>query len=389
MGLLSVLEGPNSDFIPSKSPDINLNVEINIPSLLSNMLQDGLLKELPRGYLCPEYTRPTVTYDEYDESVLTDIPVIDLGLLNCGKPNAGNILLGNLQRACEEWGFFYLINHGVPKSHVQAMQKQARQFFSLPHHQKRRAHIPGQRLGYHSMQPTTTPSPSLHWSEGFTMKGLAGHVHCSEFATRIWPQGQEKFGFCDVVEEYTKSMVGLEMKLRDLIIESLGVDSKHFKQYCNPSFSSLHLNYYPTCPQPTNVVGMGAHYDMGFFTLLAHDDVGGLQVQHGGKWVNVKPRSDAFTVNIGDMLQALTNGRYKSIKHRAVVNESRERYSIAYFLSVNPRLDLNPAPELVDEQHPRLYKPFTFLDIYTSVRNKHLDELSRGAQVLEFLRASS
>ncbi|CAN6461409.1 unnamed protein product [Victoria cruziana] len=133
------------------------------------------------------------------------------------------------------------------------------------------------------------------------------------------------------------------------------------------------MNYYPSCPEPELTLGMPPHSDYGFLTLLLQDGVAGLQVQHQGRWVNVKPFKGSFVVNIGDHLEIFSNGKYKSVLHRVVVNSSMSRISTASLHSLPFSSTVRPAPELVDEQHPRMYKDTdfsTFLNYLNSCESK-------------------
>ncbi|KZV22084.1 hypothetical protein F511_28325 [Dorcoceras hygrometricum] len=144
----------------------------------------------------------------------------------------------------------------------------------------------------------------------------------------------------------------------------------------------IRVNYYPKCPQPNLTLGLSPHSDPGGMTLLLPDnDVSGLQVRHLDKWITVKPTPNAFIVNIGDQLQVISNGNYKSVEHRVVVNAKKERLTLALFY--NPRGDMLivPAKRLVTEEHPGLYPPMIFDDYRLYIRTKGL----RGKYQVESL----
>ncbi|KAL6006648.1 Protein DMR6-LIKE OXYGENASE 2 [Asimina triloba] len=124
------------------------------------------------------------------------------------------------------------------------------------------------------------------------------------------------------------------------------------------------INHYPRCPQPELTYGLPGHTDPNALTLLLQDQVSGLQVLRDGKWVAVNPIPGTFVVNIGDQIQVLSNGRYKSALHRAVVNNSVERISIPTFYCPSQDAVIVPAEQLVAEDHPAMYRRFTYGEYY-------------------------
>ncbi|XP_068641463.1 2-oxoglutarate-dependent dioxygenase 19-like isoform X2 [Aristolochia californica] len=145
-------------------------------------------------------------------------------------------------------------------------------------------------------------------------------------------------------------------------------------------------NFYPRCPQPQLAMGMPPHSDHGLLTVLIENNVGGLQVLHDGKWVQVQSIPNSFLVNIGDHLEILSNGRYKSVLHRAVVNSENTRISIA--MAHGPSLEtfVGPAPELVDdESHPAAYREMKYRDYLEFQQSNRLN----GKTCLDLVRLST
>ncbi|KAJ7965471.1 Gibberellin 20-oxidase [Quillaja saponaria] len=140
-----------------------------------------------------------------------------------------------------------------------------------------------------------------------------------------------------VYQEYCEAMKELSLKIMELLAISLGVDRFHYREFFEDDCSIMRCNYYPSCQKPSLALGTGPHCDPTSLTILHQDQVGGLEVFTNNKWQTVRLHSDAFVVNIGDTLTALSNGRYKSCLHRAVVNEYKDRLSWAFFLC--PRED--------------------------------------------------
>ncbi|EHA8591893.1 putative Flavanone 3-dioxygenase 2 [Cocos nucifera] len=135
------------------------------------------------------------------------------------------------------------------------------------------------------------------------------------------------------------------------------------------------INYYPQCPEPELTYGLQAHTDPNALTILLQDqNVAGLQVLKDGKWIRVDPHPNAFVINIGDQLQALSNGRYKSVWHRAVVNSDNERISVASFLCPCNSAVISPAMKLTVEGSPAIYRSFTYDEYYKKFWSRNLDQ---------------
>ncbi|PWA72581.1 oxoglutarate/iron-dependent dioxygenase [Artemisia annua] len=136
----------------------------------------------------------------------------------------------------------------------------------------------------------------------------------------------------------------------------------------------MRMNYYPPCPQPEQVIGLTPHSDaVGITFLLELNEVPGLQIRKNDIWIPVKPLPNAFIVNIGEILEIVTNGQYKSVEHRAIVNSEKERLSIATFL--NPKLDgdLGPAPSLITPKTPPKFTRVAVVDFFKNLFSRELN----------------
>lgn len=123
----------------------------------------------------------------------------------------------------------------------------------------------------------------------------------------------------------------------------------------------LKINYYPKCPQPELALGVEAHTDVSALTFLIHNMVPGLQVFYQGQWITAKCVPNSITMLIGDTIEILSNGKYKSVLHRGVVNKEKVRISWAVFCEPpREKIILQPLPELVSETEPAKYPPRTF-----------------------------
>ncbi|KAI5083376.1 hypothetical protein GOP47_0003119 [Adiantum capillus-veneris] len=194
-----------------------------------------------------------------------------------------------------------------------------------------------------------------------------------------WPLNPPAYR--QTIKEYSEHMKLLAQRLLSLISESLGLKPSYIQDAIGELYQNISLNYYPPCPQPELTLGLQSHSDLGAITLLLQDDVGGLQVSVDGSWFAVQPVPGALVVNLADQVQILSNGRYKSIEHRAVVNRNKSRISIATFYDPAKEVVISPASELVGSDHPAKYKHVLFGDHVSAWYQKGPD----GKKVLDSL----
>ncbi|KAI3814980.1 hypothetical protein L1987_14630 [Smallanthus sonchifolius] len=295
----------------------------------------------------------------FGSSVPDLVPVINLD-----DPNVMT-LFGH---ACKTWGVFQITNHGVPTKLLQEMEDASRKLFALPIQQKlQAARAPNGVSGY-GVARISSFFLKLMWSEGFTVVGSP-----YEHARKLWPNCYTKF--CDVIEEYKKEMNKLAQRLMSLILGSLGVTMDDVKWAClQGSSSALQLNSYPACPDPDRAMGLAAHTDSTLLTILHQNNTSGLQAyKEGIGWVTVPPIRSALVVNVGDLLHILSNGLYTSVLHRAKVNRTQHRLSVAYLYGPPSNIQISPLSKLTDKGHPPLYRPVTWSE-YLGAKAKHFNK---------------
>jgi len=177
------------------------------------------------------------------------------------------------------------------------------------------------------------------------------------------------------MSSYCREVRALGFRLYAAISESLGLEASYMEETLGEQEQHMAVNFYPPCPEPELTYGLPAHTDPNALTILLMDqDVAGLQVLHAGRWVAVNPRPGALVVNIGDQLQALSNGQYRSVWHRAVVNSDRERLSVASFLCPCSGVVLGPARKLVTDETPAVYRSYTYDEYYKKFWSRNLDQ---------------
>ncbi|KAJ7564301.1 hypothetical protein O6H91_02G012000 [Diphasiastrum complanatum] len=294
--------------------------------------------------------------EELEESV-ADLPVIDLEKLrNAGDEELGQ-LLKDLAKACQEWGFIRLFNHGLTSDLLRRLEEQMWRLFSLPIEVKRNAPCPPKReIGFFSGADEHI-FVKLIWHEGLQL--FCDPKCVDEHAEKFWPCGGGE-EFKSVIKEYMRASQHLGLELLHYLTTALNLDSSKFKTHCEGTNSCLRLNYYPICERPADALGLNAHADDDALTILFEDQVGGLQVLKDNKWFSIQPQPDSLVVNVGDILEVWSNSIYPSVVHRVAVNSEKRRVSAALFLYPEPESVIEPATELIDADHPAKFKQFSF-----------------------------
>ncbi|XP_028094282.1 gibberellin 20 oxidase 1-like [Camellia sinensis] len=300
---------------------------------------------------------PQINYDHFDDR--DDIPLISLQKdQNCEK------VCRDMVAASNKWGFFKLVDHGVPSEIVENMKARLNEMFDLPMEEKlkgaRSATMP---LGYCTTNPDY--GKNLPWAE--ILQLLQSPQQVLGFAKKVF--GDQHQPFSEAMVEYMEALDKLGMTIMEMLANGLGLQSDFFtKNFEEKDSTMIRINKYPPCPLPEKCLGVGSHTDPHTLTILLADNVGGLQVlKDDNQWVGIRPIPNSFVINIGDTLEAWTNGRLKSVIHRAVVNKEKSRLSIAYFLSPALSTIIDSPPELLEDPNTdppinRKYVPFTWAD---------------------------
>jgi polar amino acid transport system ATP-binding protein len=291
------------------------------------------------------------------------LPIIDLSLLRQGDV-AREQLAAQLDFACREFGFFYLVGHGIDTARVDSLMSLSRQFFALNAEEKSRIHISkGGRAwrGYFRVgDELTSGIPD-------SKEGIYFGTELDAADTRVQAKtplhGRNQFpalpGFKLAVLDYMQAVTDLGQQLFALLARSLGLADAFFvDNYTrDPTILFRIFNYPAGAALQFNEAswGVGAHTDYGLLTLLKQDMVGGLQVRHGDNWIDVPDVSNSFVCNVGDMLERLTRGRYLSALHR--VNNVRDRDRLSMALFFDPSFDAKLVP--IENVRPHHDQPHT------------------------------
>jgi isopenicillin N synthase-like dioxygenase len=284
------------------------------------------------------------------------IPLIDLAPVLDGDAEGRLRVARAVGEACATAGFFLIRNHGIPAALIAEQYAWAQRFFDLPTAAKQAVSLVGSTAGrgYEAIgdqQLDENAAPDLKESYYCGVEHSADHPYAlaglSSYGANRWPSGLP--GFAAQMNRYRVAQTTLGETLMRLLALSLDLDEHYFDAAVVDPMITLRLLRYP--PHPANAApnqfGAGAHTDWGAITILAQDDLGGLEVLNpAGRWIPATPVPDTFVVNLGDMIPRWTNGRYRSNPHRVVNRDGagRARYSIPFFFgpSYHTRVECLP-----------------------------------------------
>ena len=273
-----------------------------------------------------------------------------------------------LGRSFEDYGFAIIADHGIPDELIHRAEEKAKAFFALPDEVKRRYHIPGGggARGYTPFGIETAKGQKAHDLKEFWHVGRdlpPGHKFRGHMPDNVWPEEVESFR--DTFTELYATFDRTGLKILKAIARYLGVDEDYFADTVRDGNSVMRLLHYPPIEgEPGSHVRAGAHEDINTITLLLGAEEAGLELlTKEGEWIPVAPRPGELVVNIGDMLQRLTNGRLRSTSHR-VVNPPAERrghscYSMPFFLHFRSDFLIEALPGTVPAGEQPKWPPIT------------------------------
>ncbi len=295
-----------------------------------------------------------------------EIPLIDVSALRDGDSVALSRLASQIGKACRTVGFFYVANHGVPQELVDRAFAIAEDFFAAEEDIKLGALYSGTsgNRGYIPMKgESLDPGKPADLKEAFNI-GLELEKDDPELlsgamfrARNLWPNVE---GFKETMLSYFRACHQLGVSLHRAFAVDLDLDPDYFSSQLDKPMAILRLLHYPPAPDHLELgqLGAGEHTDYGCVTLLATDDVGGLEVRtRQGEWLKAPHVPGTFVCNIGDCLMRWTNDTYVSTPHRVVSPPGKERFSIAFFLDPNPDAEVACLPTCRSEENPARYTP--------------------------------
>ncbi|KAK7256769.1 hypothetical protein RIF29_30237 [Crotalaria pallida] len=321
---------------------------IPVPSVQEIVKKDPL--QVPEKYV---RGHEEIEKDKHMPHLSSEIPVIDLALLSDGNEEE----LSKLDMACKEWGFFQLVNHGAEKEVLQKMKDTTSEFFKLPIEEKNKISMPSNDIHGYGHDHVIFEEQKLDWHDELVL--ITHPIESRKLS--FWPKTPERFK--EAIEAYTEEVKQVGEKLLRAMSVIMGMEKDALIKLHKELLVTLGLIYYPPCSTPEQVVGMSPHSDATTITILMqHDEVCGLEIRHKGDWVPVIPKPGALVVNVGDITEIWSNGKYKSIEHRGMTNKNKERTSYVFFLSPVDDVEVEPLDHFVDDQNVKLYQKVKFGD---------------------------
>jgi isopenicillin N synthase-like dioxygenase len=272
----------------------------------------------------------------------------------------------DLGAAYEQHGFVILTDHGMPQELIDRFLGLYKTFFAWPEDAKRRYHVPGGggARGYTPFGIETAKGATHHDLKEFWHVGRElpeGHAYRKYMADNVWIN--ELTGIRDTSIEMFETFDSAGRRILRAIAAILNLPADFFEDKVQLGNSVLRVIHYPPMPpQPTDSVRAGAHEDINVITLLLGAEEPGLQVlSKRGEWLEVNPSPGSMVVNVGDMLQRLTNGSLRSTSHRVINPKSdrarHARYSMPFFLHFNPDFPIAALPSCVGPGKPEPLPP--------------------------------
>ena len=329
--------------------------------------------------------RATVLSDRWKDPVAgCDIPVLDLADYLAGDEGACDRLGCELRQALEEIGFFYVVNHGIPKTLIARTFAETARFHALPAEEKNRIAINDDHVGFMgiggeasrtSEHHTGTVKPDV--AEAFFM--LRDRAPQPLDIANQWPENMPEFR--DTLVNYFEESEALFRRILPVFSASLALPHDYF----TPAFgefealSMLRVSHFRANDElEANQFHLAPHTDSTFVTLLPTTDVPGLELLGpSGDWFPAPPIPDSLLFNSGDLLNRWTNGRFMSTPHRVINRSGRDRYSIPLFIHPNPDFIVECLPTCTDAGNPPKEPPISagdYLAWYMKENFRHAAE---------------
>ena len=301
------------------------------------------------------------------------VPVIDVSALVAPQSDAYGQLCEQLEQVYSTVGFSYIRNHGIPRGLVMGIFDANRAFHAMPREKKMKIELDSNHRGYIPLCSATDVSSEIeeasqaNYSESFIMMREAGPEDPDVLAGAFlaganqWPAALP--GFREQVTEYHEALARLARHLLKAMIRSIDTDFSELESYFDRPTTFLRLSCYPELPPdaPENLYGSAPHVDFECLTLLAQDDVAGLQVRGpGGNWLDAPPIRNTFVMNVGTMLNRWSNGHLRSTPHRVMSRPNRARYSVPFFYGPHVDTQVTPLASCVSKENPTRFESIVY-----------------------------
>ena len=303
------------------------------------------------------------------------IPEVDLGPSFGGDEAASAAVAAEIDRAYTDIGFMYIRNHGIAQALIDGVFAASRRFHAQPLAVKEAVAMNRWHRGYMGFATSTLVTSRVerarrpNMSESFMMmhEVAADDPECLAGkplqGPNPWPADLP--GFREAVTAYNDALVVLGRHLTGLVEQALSLSTGRLAAMFERPTTFLRLLHYPSRPAdaPDDEFGSAPHTDYGFITILLQDDTGGLEVQMAdGRWLPAPPIPGSFVVNLADMGERLSNGRWRSTRHRVINRSGTDRYTVPFFYDMDMEAEVAPLPELVPAGSAPIAQPERYGD---------------------------
>ncbi|XP_074557780.1 gibberellin 2-beta-dioxygenase 1-like [Curcuma longa] len=290
------------------------------------------------------------------------VPAIDLS-----KPDDTAARL--IVKACQDTGLFKVTNHGVSLELMRRLEAEAVSFFSLPLLEKQRS-CPRDPFG------------------GYGNKSIGANGDVGWLEYLLFAVTPKHYPFSSTLREYLSAIRKLAQRVLELMAEGLAIEPRDALSKLvmgEQSDGLFRFNHYPPCPLQllhgfnSCLTGFGEHTDPQVISVLRSNNTSGLQISHKeGSWIPILPDEESFFINVGDALQVLTNGRFRSLRHRVVANGRESRVSMIYFFGPALRERIAPLPQAMRVGEQSRYREFTWEEYKKAAYGSRLSDNRLG-----------
>ncbi|KAF7808469.1 protein SRG1-like [Senna tora] len=347
----------------------------SVLGVMDDMARRPITNRIPQKYIRHDREPLLQSHQANPDDGLPTIPVVDLNNFSVSAGNVGDAQLQDLYSTCKDWGFFQVVNHEVSSELLGKLKSEIEKFFELPSEEKKKYQIrEGDVQGYGTV--IRCKDQKLDWGDRF----YAVINPINRRKPYLLPELPPSLR--DTLETYFVEVRKLAMELLGLLGKAIKMEMKEVEDLFEDGMQSIRMTYYPPCPEPELVVGLTPHSDATGITILHQvNGVEGLEIKKDGVWIPVTFLPEAFVVNVGDIMEIVSNGAYNSIEHRASVNKEKERISIAMFFNPKFEAEIGPARSLISPKNPPLFKRMLMEDYF-----KDFSQNLNGKSHLEKMR---